>query len=38
MIVISFILYGAHKDALEPVEKTFVSELAPITYRASSLG
>ena len=38
MIVISFILYGAHKGALEPVEKTFVSELAPIAYRASSLG
>lgn len=38
MIILSFFLYGAHKGALEPVQKTFVSELAPVKYRASSLG
>ncbi len=37
-IIASFILYGLHKGALEPVQKTFVSELAPVKYRASSLG
>lgn len=37
-IVIAFILYGMHKGALEPVQKAFVSELAPKEYRASSLG
>lgn len=38
MIILSFFLYGAHKGALEPVQKTFVSELAPVKYRASGLG
>lgn len=38
MIVFSFILYGAHKGALEPVQKTFLCELAPQPYRASCLG
>jgi len=38
MIILAFILYGAHKGALEPVQKTFVSELAPKEYRASGLG
>jgi len=33
-----FILYGLHKGALEPVQKTFVSELAPLEFRASCLG
>lgn len=33
-----FILYGAHKAALEPVQKTFVCELSPTTFRASCLG
>ncbi len=37
-IILSFVLYGLHKGALEPVQKTFVSELSPIKYRASSLG
>jgi len=37
-IILAFILYGAHKGALEPVQKTFVSELSPVEYRASSLG
>jgi len=33
-----FILYGMHKGALEPSQKTFVSELVPKVYRASGLG
>lgn len=33
-----FISYGLHKGALEPVQKTLVSELAPAEYRASTLG
>ncbi len=37
-IIICFILFGIHKGALEPVQKAFVSELAPKEYRASSLG
>ena len=37
-IIFSFILYGMHKGALEPSQKTFVSALAPSAYRASSLG
>ncbi|MCX8189689.1 MAG: MFS transporter [Candidatus Diapherotrites archaeon] len=37
-ILIAFIFYGLHKGALEPVQKTFVSELAPQQHRASALG
>lgn len=37
-LILSFVLYGAHKGALEAVQKAFVSELAPKEYRASSLG
>jgi len=37
-IVLVFVLYGLHKAALEPVQKTLVSELAPEQYRASTLG
>jgi MFS family permease len=37
-IVLSFIFYGAHKGALESTQKAFVSELAPMEYRASALG
>jgi len=37
-IILTFVLYGLHKGALEPVQKTFVSELAPTAYRASTLG
>lgn len=37
-IVLIFVFQGLHKAALEPVQKTLVSELAPIPYRASSLG
>ena len=36
--VFSFILYGLHKAAFEPVHKTFISELSPVEYRASVLG
>ncbi len=37
-ILLTFVVYGLHKGALEPIQKTFVSELAPEKYRASSLG
>lgn len=37
-IIFIFILYGAHKGALEPVQKAFVAELAPQEFRASCLG
>jgi MFS family permease len=37
-VVVAFVLYGLHKGAIEPVQKAFVSELAPRVYRASSLG
>jgi MFS family permease len=37
-IFLAFILYGLHKAALEPAQKTFVAELAPAQYRASALG
>lgn len=37
-IISAFVLHGLHKGALEPVQKSFVSELAPKEYRASSLG
>lgn len=33
-----FMFYGLHKGAIEPVQKTLVSELAPAEYRASTLG
>jgi MFS family permease len=38
LIFFIFILYGLHKGALEPVQKTFVAELAPPEFRASCLG
>jgi MFS family permease len=37
-IIGAFVLYGLHKGALEPVQKTFVAELCPPELRASSLG
>jgi len=37
-IFLAFTLYGLHKATLEPVQKTFVAELAPQEYRASALG
>ncbi|MGB9663951.1 MAG: MFS transporter [Ignavibacteria bacterium] len=36
--IISFIFYGLHKAAFEPVHKTFISELSPVEFRASILG
>jgi MFS family permease len=33
-----FVLYGAHKAALEPVQKTLVCDLSPSVFRASCLG
>lgn len=38
LIALTFVLYGAHKGALDPVQKTLVSELAPCELRASCLG
>jgi len=37
-IVFLFVLYGLHRAALEPVQRTFVSELSPTKHRASMLG
>ncbi len=37
-VVLLFGLYGLHKGAIEPVQRTFVSELSPTEYRASMLG
>jgi MFS family permease len=37
-IIVTFVLYGLHKGALEPVQRAFVAELAPFEYRASILG
>ncbi len=37
-VLLGFILYGAHKGTLEPVQTAFVSELAPKQFRASGLG
>jgi len=37
-IILTFVLYGLHRGALETVQKTLVAELAPAEYRASSLG
>ncbi len=38
LVLLVFVLYGAHKGALEPVQKTYVCELAPGEFRASCLG
>jgi len=37
-IILVFVLYGLHKGALDPVQKTLVSELSPEKFRASALG
>jgi len=37
-IVFLFVLYGLHRAASEPVQRTFVSELSPTERRASMLG
>ena len=36
--VLLFVLYGLQRAAVEPVQRAFVSELAPEKYRASVLG
>jgi MFS family permease len=36
--VLLFVLYGLHLGAIQPVQRTFVSELSPVEYRASMLG
>ncbi|MDH7513151.1 MAG: MFS transporter [Clostridiales bacterium] len=38
LIILIFVLYGLHKAALEPVQKTLVCELSPLPFRASCLG
>jgi len=37
-IFTAFILYGLHKGALDPVQKTLVAELASKEYIASTIG
>ena len=37
-VLLLFGLYGLHKGAMEPTQRTFVSELSPIEYRASMFG
>ena len=37
-VILTFVLYGMHKGALLPVQKSFVSELAPEGFKASALG
>lgn len=37
-IIAAFVLYGLHKGALDPVQKTMVSELAPKEFVASTIG
>ena len=38
LMILVFVLYGMHKGALEPVQSTLVSELAPEQFRASCIG
>ncbi len=38
VIFLIFIMYGLHKAALDPVQRTLVTELSPPAFRASSLG
>ena len=38
VIILSFVLYGAHKGILVPVQRTIVSECSPSAFRASCLG
>jgi MFS family permease len=37
-VVLLFVLYGLHLGAIQPVQRTFVSELSQTEYRASVLG
>jgi MFS family permease len=38
LLILIFVLYGLHKAALEPVQRTLVCELSPLSFRASCLG
>ncbi len=38
LIILIFVLYGVHKAALEPVQRTLVCDLSPLQFRASCLG
>ncbi len=38
VIVGMFVLYGLHKAALEPVQRTLVTEICPPQFKASALG
>mgnify|MGYP001123465695 FL=1 len=38
LIILLFVLYGLYRAAMEPVQKTLVSELSPTRYRASTMG
>jgi len=38
LFVLIFVLYGLHKAALEPVQKTLVCDFSPLAFRASCLG
>lgn len=38
MAFIMFLLYGLHRGAMEPVQKSFVAELSPPQFKASGLG
>lgn len=38
LVPVLFVFYGVHKAALEPVQRTFVTELCPVEFRASVLG
>ena len=37
-VVLVFILYGLHQGAIQPVQKTFISELSPKRIRTSLMG
>jgi MFS family permease len=37
-LILLFVLYGFHKGALDPVQRTLVTEICPPAYRASALG
>ncbi len=38
LVPVIFVFYGVHRAALEPVQRTLVTELSPPEYRASVLG
>ena len=38
LVAALFVLYGAHKASLDPVQRTLVCELSPLSFRASCLG